>query len=99
MLAVLCEPALTLAGDAAVVATYKQIAARTGVSATSVGTCLDYLRARLSDVDGIPDLRASEDSEPREGASYLTALAQWAIESREVTRETLEMLEPVGSAS
>lgn len=58
--AALCEPLLLLAGGEATAATYRQIADRVGGTPTSVRTCLDALRHRLSDGDGIPGLRNDE---------------------------------------
>lgn len=83
MLVALCEPLLTCAGDAP--ATYRQIAAALGTTPQTVRTCLDGLRARLSDLDGIPGLRLDDDGDSREGTSYLAALAHWAVDTREVT--------------
>ena len=78
MLVVLCAPLLTTAGGEP--ATYRQIAQQCGTTPQAVRTCLDRLRARLSDVEGVPGLRASED-DVGVAATYLTALAQWAIDS------------------
>lgn len=83
MLVALCEPLLTCAGDAP--ATYRQIAAELGTTPQTVRTCLDGLRARLSDLDGIPGLRLDEDGDGREGTSYLAALAHWAVDTHQVT--------------
>lgn len=96
-LAALCEPILTLAGLAAVAASYRQIAERTGTTQATVKTCLDQLRARLSDVDGIPGLRTGEDADGVT-PSYLPALAAWAIHCGVVTEETLDVLDDPADA-
>ena len=82
MLVVLCEPLLTLAGDTP--ATYRQIAAALDTTPQTVRTCLDGLRARLSDLDGIPGLRLDEDGDGPATASYLAALAHWAVDTGQV---------------
>lgn len=92
-LAALCEPILTLAGPAAVAATYRQIAERTGTTPAAVRTCLDHLRARLSDVDGIPGLRTDEDEDDDANQSYLPALAAWAVHTGVVDQDTLACLD------
>ena len=89
MLAALCEPVLTLAGRSA--ATYREVAERLGTTAKTARTCLDGLRTRLADVDGIPGLRTDEDDGGTGG--YLDALAGWALASGEVTAETLAVLD------
>lgn len=90
LLTALCEPILILAGDDAVAATYQQIAVRVGQRKDSVRACLDQLRVRLTDVDGIPGLRSTEDQEK---ADYRGSLARWALESRTVTTAHLRLLE------
>ncbi len=96
-LAALCEPVLTLAGPAAAPATYRQIAERLGTTQATAKSCLDQLRARLSDVDGIPGLRSDEDADDP-GHSYLPALAAWAVHSGAVTDDTLDLLDAAGDA-
>lgn len=95
LLAALCEPLMTLSGPAAAAASYRQIAVRTGSTRATVKTCLDALRMRLSDADGIPGLRGGdrvEDQEDSVGWSYLPALAAWAVNSRVVTLASLDLL-------
>lgn len=96
-LAALCEPVLTLAGPAAQPATYRQIAERLGTTQATARNCLDLLRARLSDVDGIPGLRADEDTDDP-APSYLPALAAWAVHSGVICTETLGLLDEQGDA-
>ena len=78
MLTALCAPLLTEAGGEP--ATYRRIAEQVGTTPQTVKTCLDRLRARLSDVEGIPGLRAGEDDQGV-APNYLTALAWWAIDT------------------
>jgi hypothetical protein len=90
LLTALCEPVLTLAGEAAVPATYREVAARTGQTAASVRTCLDTLRQRLTDQEGIPGLRG-EPEQPERG-DYRAPLVRWALQSGTVTRAHLDLL-------
>jgi hypothetical protein len=92
-LAALCEPVLTLAGPAAAASSYRQIAERLGTTQATAKSCLDQLRARLSDVDGIPGLRSDDDTEDP-AHSYLPALAAWAVHSGAVNARTLDLLDP-----
>lgn len=98
MLSALCEPLLIFAGPAAVPATYRQIALRLDVTGASVKNCLALLRARLSDEDGIPGLRANEEDDENEGdespSSYLAALAAWAVHAQVITVSDLAILDP-----
>lgn len=81
LLAALCEPVLLLAGSRP--ASYREIAERLGgTTPASVRTGLDRLRNRLSDVDGIPRLRADDEASDPQG--YLQALAHWAIDTGEM---------------
>ena len=89
MLAALCEPVLTLAGRSA--ATYREVAERLDTTPKAARTCLDGLRSRLADVDGIPGLRTDEDDSGTGG--YLDALAGWALASGEVTVATLAVFD------
>ena len=65
-------------------ATYRQIATALDTTPQTVRTCLDGLRARLSDLDGIPGLRLDEDGDGPATASYLAALAHWAVDTGQV---------------
>ncbi|MGW3360541.1 hypothetical protein ACWDFL_34990 [Streptomyces bungoensis] len=91
LLAALCEPLLLLAGGEATAATYRQIADRVGGTPASVRTCLDALRHRLSDDDGIPGLR-NDDAPGARADTFGPALAQWALSSGTVTTEDLRLL-------
>jgi hypothetical protein len=86
LLAALSEPVLLLAGPEAVPATYREVAARVGQTPASVRTCLDALRQRLSDRDGLPDLRDAHSGD------YRRALARWAIQSGTVTTDDIAAL-------
>jgi len=90
LLTALCEPMLTLAGEAAVPATYREVATRVGQTAASVRTCLDALRHRLTEQDGIPGLRG--DPEQPERGDYRLPLVRWALQSATVTRAHLDLL-------
>lgn len=90
LLAALCEPILILAGDQAVPATYRQIAERVGQRPQSVRVCLDQLRLRLTEEDGIPGLRGT--GEQTEAADYRGPLARWALSSGIVTTADLRLL-------
>jgi hypothetical protein len=94
LLAALCEPMLILAGPEARPANYREVAKRVGSTAAAVRTCLDELRMRLSDVDGIPGLRGASDegAHPEGAQSYLPALALWAVHSGVITRDSLDVL-------
>jgi len=93
LLAALCEPLLILAGDAAVPATYREIGERTGLKPGSVRNCLDALRQRLSDEDGIPGLRGDENGER---GDYRAPLARWVLYSGTVGPAQLALLDRPG---
>lgn len=93
MLAALCEPRLLLAGEGARPATYSEIAERLGTTPSSVKVCLDAVRRRLSDEDGIPGLRNDEDGGSRDTANFLLPLAGWAVATGAVTLKTLGLLD------
>jgi hypothetical protein len=88
-LAALCEPLLTKIGGSSDPPTYAAIAARCGVSPRTVRNVLDQLRARLATELGIPGLVAT-DGDAAGRTSYLGALARWAVDSGNATREDLE---------
>ncbi|MER7181491.1 hypothetical protein ABT404_18740 [Streptomyces hyaluromycini] len=92
LLAALCEPLLLLAGEEAAAATYRQIADRVGGTPASVRTCLDALRSRLTDADGIPGLRNDDASAGARADAFGPALAQWALSSGTVTTGHLSLL-------
>ncbi|MEU9396333.1 hypothetical protein AB0D86_40840 [Streptomyces sp. NPDC048324] len=94
LLAALCEPLLLLAGEEAAAATYRQIADRVGGTPASVRTCLDALRNRLTDDDGIPGLRSDDPPGGTRADAFGPALAQWALTSGTVTIEDLRLLPP-----
>jgi hypothetical protein len=90
LLAALCEPLLIFAGDDAVPATYREIAARVHRSSAGVRTCLDGLRRKLTERDGIPGLRGAEGE--HDAADFRGALARWALNSGTIRRADLALL-------
>lgn len=95
-LAALCEPILTAVVQKGAPATYRRIAERCGVSPKTVRNSLDALRQMLSTEYGIPSLVHIDG--PQEGApgevNFLSALADWARRSGNVTRDDLDLLDP-----
>lgn len=91
MLAALCEPRLLNAGEEARPATYGEVAERLGTTTSSVKGCLDNLRHRLSDEDGIPGLRTEEDK-GRDAANYLVPLVEWAVDTGAVSLDELRVV-------
>jgi hypothetical protein len=90
LLAALCEPLFTRTGARAAPATYREVGARVGRSASHVRTVLRRLREQLA-AQGVASLVAFNLEKVNE--DFRPALARWAINSGTITAADVQALD------